>query len=90
MYKSNVIVDYLYQAYGRGAAPPPFLLQSTLVTGWMPTLLRIGRGMVRAPLALPAAPKHALGLYNYENNQFARLGSAVCSVVKDNDALLPC
>eukprot|EP00798_Chlamydomonas_sp_ICE-L_P001669 gene1669-33063_t len=74
MYKSNVIVDYLYQAYGRGAAPPPFLLQSTLVTGWMPTLLlRIGRGMVRAPLALPAAPKHALELYNYENNQFARL-----------------
>ena len=51
---------------------PPGLLQSTLLTGWVPTLLRAGRGMSRWDGALAEAPQEPLQLWNYENNQFCR------------------
>lgn len=72
MYESEEIVRYLYERYG-GREVPEGLLESTKWTGWMPTLLRIGRGMVRYKGATEEAPQKMLELYNYENNQFARL-----------------
>lgn len=73
MYESDAIVEYLYNKYGGGRSPPEGLVQSTLLTGWMPTLLRIGRGMVRYEAANEEPPQQMMQLYNYENNQFARL-----------------
>ena len=80
LYESADIVRHLYATYGpEGSEPPAWLLNGTLVTGWMPTVLRAGRGMTRyagregrrgAPAEAPAAP---LELWNYEGNQFARL-----------------
>ena len=40
---------------------------------WMPTVLRLGRGMVRYPGAAAEAPAKPLRLWSYESNQFARL-----------------
>uniref|UniRef100_A0A0D3ATA6 GST N-terminal domain-containing protein n=2 Tax=Brassica oleracea var. oleracea TaxID=109376 RepID=A0A0D3ATA6_BRAOL len=45
MYESGDIVKYLFNQYGNGRGPSTGLLESTLFTGWMPTLLRAGRGM---------------------------------------------
>ena len=45
-----------------------------MLTGWMPTLLRIGRGLNRYKKRRDAeGPLKLLELYNYENNQFSRL-----------------
>lgn len=52
---------------------------STLVTGWVPTLVRAGRGMTlfqRAPLQ---PPERLLELYSYENNQVCSLHSVLKS-----------
>ncbi|CAD7705476.1 unnamed protein product [Ostreobium quekettii] len=81
MYESAEIVQYLYDTYGAGAQVPEGLVNSTLRTGWMPTLLRIGRGLVRYENAEREAPEKLLELYNYENNQFARLvREALCEL----------
>ena len=40
---------------------------------WVPTVLRLGRGMVRCPAAPAEAPAKLLRLWSYESNQFARL-----------------
>ncbi|GAQ89363.1 hypothetical protein KFL_005140070 [Klebsormidium nitens] len=81
MYESSDIVKYLFRTYGGGADPTRGLLESTLVTGWVPTLLRAGRGMTRYPKAPVEAPGKMLELYSYENNQFARLvREALCEL----------
>jgi len=73
MYESADIVDYLYSRYGEGAEPSPYLIPSTLATGWIPLLLRPGRGAMRDDRALEDRPPKLLKLYNYDGNQFARL-----------------
>ena len=74
LYESADIVEHLYAEYGpAGAEPPPWIVRGTLVTGWMPTLLRAGRGMTRYERATPEPPGQPLELWNYEGNQFARL-----------------
>lgn len=73
IYESRDIVEYLYATYGGGESPPSGMLETTLLTGWMPTLLRAGRGMSRFEKAIETGPQEALELYNYENNQFSRL-----------------
>lgn len=40
---------------------------------WVPTLLRLGRGMVRCERAAAEPPAQLLRLWSYESNQFARL-----------------
>ena len=49
------------------------LIRSTLVRGWVPTLLRAGRGMSRYERARDDAPVQPLQLYDYDANQFSRL-----------------
>lgn len=73
IYESEDIVRYLYKTYGDDGEPPSGMIESTLFTGWMPTLLRAGRGMLRWEQAVEKAPEKLLQLYNYENNQFSRL-----------------
>jgi len=82
MYESGDIVEYLYAQYGGGKENvPPGFLQSTLLTGWMPTLLRAGRGMTRHGTRAPSDPALKLELWNYEGNQFARLvREALCEL----------
>lgn len=82
MYESGDIVEYLYETYGGGKENVPVgFLQSTLVTGWMPTLLRAGRGMSRHGSRSPGVPEQRLELWNYEGNQFARLvREALCEL----------
>eukprot|EP00850_Spirogloea_muscicola_P017788 SM000156S02144 [mRNA] locus=s156:115670:119128:- [translate_table: standard] len=81
MYESGDIVRYLFKEYGAGAQPTPGLLQSTLLTGWIPTVVRAGRGMSRHMKAAAQAPARFLELYSYENNQFARLvREALCEL----------
>lgn len=43
-------------------------LSSTLFTGWMPTLLRAGRGMSLWDKASSDPPPEMLQLFSYENN----------------------
>ncbi|KAH8970670.1 hypothetical protein BDL97_02G100600 [Sphagnum fallax] len=73
MYESSDIVRYLFSKYGQGRQPSPGLLESTLVTGWVPTLMRAGRGMSLYARATLQPPHKKLELFSYENNQFARL-----------------
>jgi len=73
MYESANIVDYLYATYGEGATKSDYLLPSTFLTGWMPSLLRFGRGLIRDEQGPAEAPKELLVLYSYDGNQFARL-----------------
>ncbi|CAM6111082.1 unnamed protein product [Calypogeia fissa] len=73
MYESSEIVNYLFKEYGGGRQPTPGLLESTLVTGWVPTIMRAGRGMMLYAKAKPDPPLEKLELFSYENNQFARL-----------------
>lgn len=81
LYESGDIVKYLFREYGGGASPSPGLLETTALTGWMPTLLRAGRGMSRFERAAAAPPAKTLELYSYENNQFARLvREALCEL----------
>ena len=53
--------------------PTQGLIRSTLVRGWVPTLLRAGRGMSRYERARENAPEQPLQLYDYDANQFSRL-----------------
>ena len=95
MYESEDIVRYLYANYGNGAAVPETILSTTALTGWMPTLLRAGRGMTRYATAPEfgraeddddgggggGGGRRPLTLYNYEGNQFARLArEALCEL----------
>ena len=76
MYESEDICRYLYATYGNGAEFPEGIISTTVLTGWMPTLLRAGRGMTRyanATTHAGAADLKPLTLFNYEGNQFARL-----------------
>ena len=74
LYESSDIVAHLYREYGPpGAEVPPWIIKGTLVTGWMPTLLRAGRGMTRYERAPDEAPEAPLELYNYEGNQVRNL-----------------
>lgn len=41
---------------------------STLITGWMPTIFRAGRGMTLWEKARPDPPSKKLELFSYENN----------------------
>ena len=84
MYESEDICRYLYAEYGNGAEFPEGIISTTVLTGWMPTLLRAGRGMTRyanATTHAAAADLKPLTLYNYEGNQFARLArEALCEL----------
>ena len=96
MSESEDICKYLWREYGEGTAFPEAIVTSTMVTGWMPTLLRAGRGMTRYANAKKgvssdddddAKKNDASGgrpkvtLYNYEGNQFARLvREALCEL----------
>lgn len=54
---------------------------STLMTGWVPTLLRAGRGMVRYSAAQSEQPQQQLVLWDYDGNQFSRLvREALCEL----------
>ncbi|KAJ9167326.1 hypothetical protein P3X46_021989 [Hevea brasiliensis] len=81
MYESGDIVKYLFLEYGRGRSPSMGLLESTLFTGWMPTILRAGRGMTKWERARLDPPSEKLELFSYENNQYARLvREALCEL----------
>ena len=59
MYESEDIVRHLYAAYGEGAPFPDALVSTTALTGWMPTLLRAGRGMTRYERPSPGGGEEA-------------------------------
>ena len=83
MYESEDICRYLYATYGNGAEFPEGIISTTVLTGWMPTLLRAGRGMTRYANAMThaGADLKPLTLFNYEGNQFARLArEALCEL----------
>ena len=83
MYESEDICRYLYATYGNGAEFPEGIISTTVLTGWMPTLLRAGRGMTRYANATThaGADLKPLTLFNYEGNQFARLArEALCEL----------
>ncbi|MCO5551469.1 hypothetical protein L7F22_004973 [Adiantum nelumboides] len=81
LYESGDIVKYLFKTYGGGRKPSKGLLESTILTGWVPTLLRAGRGMSRWQAAIPEIPPKKLELFSYENNQFARIvREALCEL----------
>ncbi|OAY23962.1 uncharacterized protein LOC110607003 isoform X1 [Manihot esculenta] len=81
MYESGDIVKYLFQQYGKGRSPSMGLLESTLFTGWVPTILRAGRGMTKWERARPDPPSEKLELFSFENNQYARIvREALCEL----------
>ncbi|XP_022152512.1 uncharacterized protein LOC111020220 isoform X2 [Momordica charantia] len=81
MYESGDIVKYLFQQYGNGRNPSTGLLASTLFTGWVPTILRAGRGMTLWGKAAPDPPPKKLELFSYENNPYARIvREALCEL----------
>ncbi|KAI9200634.1 hypothetical protein LWI28_010987 [Acer negundo] len=81
MYESGDIVNYLFQQYGKGKNPTLGLLESTLITGWMPTILRAGRGMTLWEKARIDLPPKKLELFSYENNSYARIvREALCEL----------
>ncbi|KAF8087503.1 hypothetical protein N665_0583s0012 [Sinapis alba] len=81
MYESGDIVKYLFNQYGNGRGPSTGLLESTLFTGWMPTLIRAGRGMSLWDKASTDPPPEMLELFSYENNSYARLvREALCEL----------
>ncbi|KAE9454898.1 hypothetical protein C3L33_13179, partial [Rhododendron williamsianum] len=81
MYESGEIVKYLFQQYGNGRSPSTGLLESTLITGWMPTILRAGRGMSLWEKARTEPPPKKLELFSYENNPYARIvREALCEL----------
>ncbi|KDO43148.1 hypothetical protein CISIN_1g019273mg [Citrus sinensis] len=81
MYESGDIVNYLFQQYGKGRSPSTGLLESTLITGWMPTIFRAGRGMTLWEKARPDPPSKKLELFSYENNPYARIvREALCEL----------
>lgn len=81
MYESDQIVRYLFSQYGNGRQPSIGLLESTLFTGWMPTILRAGRGMTLWEKAKRETPPKKLELFSYENNPYARIvREALCEL----------
>ncbi|BAT92970.1 uncharacterized protein LOC124827261 [Vigna umbellata] len=81
MYESGDIVKYLFEQYGEGRSPSLGLLESTVFTGWMPTILRAGRGMTRWVYSRPDPPPGKLELFSYENNPNARIvREALCEL----------
>ncbi|EFJ28502.1 hypothetical protein SELMODRAFT_93757, partial [Selaginella moellendorffii] len=79
MYESSDIVNYLFQEYGERSKPTFGILESNLVTGWVPTIIRAGGGMSLWNGALPNPPQKLLELYS--NNHFARLvREALCEL----------
>ncbi|CAN0928154.1 hypothetical protein LINGRAHAP2_LOCUS36297 [Linum grandiflorum] len=81
MYESGDIVKYLFQQYGKGRSPSTGLLESTLLTGWVPTILRAGRGMTLWEKARSETPLTKLELFSYENNPYARIvREALCEL----------
>ncbi|KAJ7949744.1 Thioredoxin family protein [Quillaja saponaria] len=81
MYESGDIVKYLFQQYGKGRSPSIGLLESTLFTGWMPTILRAGRGMTLWENSKLDPPPKKLELFSYENNPYARIvREALCEL----------
>ncbi|XP_019176426.1 PREDICTED: uncharacterized protein LOC109171805 [Ipomoea nil] len=81
IYESGDIVKYLFQTYGGGRSPSSGLLESTLFTGWMPTLLRAGRGMTLWEKSSDEPPPKKLELFSYENNPYARIvREALCEL----------
>ncbi|GFQ00620.1 lysine histidine transporter-like 5 [Phtheirospermum japonicum] len=82
MYESSDIVKYLFQQYGGKKSSPSFgMLESTLLTGWVPTLLRAGRGMTLWENAVKELPRGKLELFSYENNPNARIvREALCEL----------
>ncbi|XP_072970028.1 uncharacterized protein [Typha angustifolia] len=80
MYESGDIVKYLFSQYGEGRKPSFGLLGSTLFTGWVPTLLRAGRGMTLWSKA-GVEPSKKMELFSYENNYHARIvREALCEL----------
>jgi glutaredoxin len=74
MYESGDIVKYLVETYGGGSPIPPFLLESTLLSGWVPTLARAGRGMTRSDRASASSPSPgAISLFGFEGDGGSRL-----------------
>ncbi|KAF8025466.1 hypothetical protein BT93_F2337 [Corymbia citriodora subsp. variegata] len=81
IYESGDIVNYLFEKYGNGTKPSAGLLESTLFTGWMPTILRAGRGMTLWEKARRDQPPEKLELFSYENNPYARIvREALCEL----------
>ncbi|XP_042376193.1 uncharacterized protein LOC121969933 isoform X1 [Zingiber officinale] len=81
MYESSDIVKYLFQQYGQGRKPTFGLLESTMFTGWVPTLLRSGRGMTLWENAAATQPSLKLELFSYENNMYSRIiREALCEL----------
>ncbi|GMH21619.1 hypothetical protein Nepgr_023461 [Nepenthes gracilis] len=81
MYESDEIVNYLFLQYGKGRRPSVGLLESTVFTGWMPTILRAGRGMTFWEKATQEPPPKKLELFSYENNPYARIvREALCEL----------
>jgi len=80
VYESGDIVKYLFKQYGQGKSPSFGLLESTIFTGWVPTLLRAGRGMTMWSKA-GAVPTEKLELFSFENNTYARIvREALCEL----------
>ncbi|KAJ3696764.1 hypothetical protein LUZ61_000469 [Rhynchospora tenuis] len=80
LYESGDIVKYLFKQYGNGRSPSVGLLESTVLTGWVPTLLRAGRGMSLWNKA-GIEPSQKLQLFSYENNPYARIvREALCEL----------
>ncbi|KAL8485815.1 hypothetical protein ACS0TY_027921 [Phlomoides rotata] len=73
MYESSDIVKYLFQQYGGKSSPSFGILESTLLTGWVPTILRAGRGMTLWENSTKEPPPCKLELFSYENNPYARI-----------------
>ena len=77
MFESEDIINHLYKNYGSGLSlpsPSSYFLTSTLTTGWIPSLVRSGRGTTVLPSSLNSQPPPlALVLYDYDGNQFSRL-----------------
>ncbi|KAK7289646.1 hypothetical protein RIF29_03445 [Crotalaria pallida] len=81
LYESGDIVKYLFERYGDGRSPSSGLLESTIFTGWMPTLLRAGRGMTLWERSTPDPPPGKLELFSFENNPYARIvREALCEL----------
>ncbi|KAL2497456.1 Thioredoxin family protein [Abeliophyllum distichum] len=81
MYESSDIVKYLFQQYGEERSPSFGMLESTLVTGWVPTLLRAGRGMTFWENSTKEPPPRKLELFSFENNPYARIvREALCEL----------
>ncbi|GMI13309.1 hypothetical protein TrLO_g11463 [Triparma laevis f. longispina] len=75
LFESEDIMNHLISTYGGGAGlpkPAEYFLPSTIITGWVPTLMRLFKGgkVVESVVEEPDEP---LVLWNYEGNQFCRL-----------------